>query len=64
MEGCFMFQCGRGGGGCFSDRGGFIFKWGGAPHEGHQFGGGGFGKNCKMGGAPPPMPPSMGNPAM
>ena len=29
MEGCFTFQCGEGG--CFSDGGGFIFKWGGAP---------------------------------
>ena len=25
MEGCFPFQWGRV---CFSDRGGFIFKWG------------------------------------
>ena len=42
-----------------------FFRWvGGAPHGGHKFWGGGFGKNCKMGGALPPMPPTMGNPAM
>ena len=36
MEGRFMFQWG--GEVCFSDRGGgFIFKWGVAPHGGHRF---------------------------
>ena len=30
MEGCFTFQW-TGGGGCFSDGGNFIFKWGCAP---------------------------------
>ena len=36
MEGCFIFQWGGGGGGCFQMRGGFIFKWGSTP-GGHQF---------------------------
>ena len=56
MEGCFMFQCVCVGGGCFSDGGGFILKWGGGtPWGSIGFGGDGGGgqgvqKNCKMGG--------------
>ena len=59
MEGCFTSQCGEGG--CFSDGGGFIFKWG-VPHRGHRFwwGGGGFEKNRWIGGRPPM--PNYGKP--
>ena len=32
MKGCFTFQYGGGGGGCFSDGGGLNFKEEGAPH--------------------------------
>ena len=46
--------------------GGLIFKWGGTPWGRHWFfWGGGFEKNCKMGGGAPPCshaPPTMGNP--
>ena len=62
LEGCFMFQW-RGVGGVFQ-MGGFIFKWGGLPIRGINFGGGGgrvFEKNHKMGALHAP-PPTMGNP--
>ena len=52
-----------GGGGVFQ-MGGFIFKWGGLPIRGINFGGGGgrvFEKNHKMGALHAP-PPTMGNP--
>ena len=57
MEGCFPFQWGRV---CFSDRGGFIFKWGV-----HLMGEvlvlmEGLKKNCKMG----VVPPTMGTPVV
>ena len=41
------------GGGCFSVGGGFIFKWGGSPMGTSVLvgWGGGFEKNCKMGGS-------------
>ena len=51
MEGCFTFQLGEGG--CFSDGGGFIFKWGVWPMVGHRFSWGGegaFKTNRRMGG--------------
>ena len=50
MEGCFMFQWGEG---VFFRWGGLHFLWGGgAPHEGASIlmGGGGFEKNCWIGG--------------
>ena len=57
MEGCFIFQWG----GLFFRWEGFIFKRGGAPWGGINFGGGGVEKNCKMGGGMTPS--TMGNPA-
>ena len=40
------------------------FSSGGAPHRGKGIGfdGGVFQKNCRLGGAPPAMPSTMGNP--
>ena len=60
-KGVSCFSGGEGGG-CFSDGGHLIFKWGGASVL--VGGGRGFEKSCKMGGTPSPsMPPStMGNP--
>ena len=55
MEGYLMFQWGV----WFSDGvGGFIFKWGGAPCGGIDFGGGGGGlkKIVRLGGHPPCPP--------
>ena len=41
MKGCFMFQWGGGGGGCFSDGGAsFLSRGGGCPMGGISFGGG------------------------
>ena len=54
-----MFQWG--GGDCFSDGGGFIFKWRGAPWASVLVGGG-FEKNCKMGEGCPLMPLHYGKP--
>ena len=39
-----------GGGSCFSDGKGFIFKWGGVPCGGIDFDGKVIKKNCRMGG--------------
>ena len=64
MEGRFMFQWG-GGEVCFSDRGGgFIFKWGVAPHGGHRFWWRRFSKKIGRWVTPLPPPPTMGNPEM
>ena len=53
---------GGGGGVVFQIEGGFIFKWGGAPHGWSiSFDGGVFKKKCRMGGVPP-MPPNYGKP--
>ena len=66
-----MCVCVCGGGGCFSDGGSFIFKWGekggcGVPHGwGSVLVGGGGGIQKKLldgGGGDPPCPPTMGNP--
>ena len=56
MEGCFMFQWGGGGAGCFLD-GGASFLSGGHSMVGTSVlvGGGGFEKNCKMGEYPPTL---------
>ena len=62
MEGCFMFQWG-GGGGCFSDGGDLIFKWGGCPMGGISFDdGGGVRKKLLDGRGCPHALPTMGNP--
>ena len=61
MEGCFTFQWEV----CFSDGGGFIFKWGCAPWRGIGFDRGFSKKIVGWGGHTPPPPPqpthTMGN---
>ena len=52
------------GGVCFSDIGGGSFLSGGYPMGAINFGGGGFEKNQKIGGAPHAPPPAMGNPGL
>ena len=65
MEGCFMFQWGRG---CFSDGGRASFLSGGSTPGRHWFWWGRFSKKVVKwggGGRPPHLPPrTMGNPAI